>query len=66
MSWYKELAEKMGYMLELPENSPVFDPQNGFVDPLAGPVEKIVHQLIQLLQSRAQWRHGDGKDVETV
>ncbi len=27
MSWYKELAEKMGYTLELPESSPVFDPQ---------------------------------------
>lgn len=27
MSWYKELAEKMGYMLELPESSPVFEPQ---------------------------------------
>jgi len=27
MSWYKELAEKMGYMLELPEDSSVFDGQ---------------------------------------
>lgn len=27
MNWYKELDEKMGYMLQLPESSPVFDPQ---------------------------------------
>lgn len=27
MSWYRELAGKMGYTLELPESSPVFDPQ---------------------------------------
>lgn len=27
MSWYQELAEKIGYTLQLPESSPVFDPR---------------------------------------